>query len=86
MPSPQEVEFCIDLIPGSTPISSAPYRMTPVEHKGLKTQLDELLEEGYIRPGTSPWGAPVLFVKRKDGILRLCSDYKKLNKITMKNR
>ena len=60
--------------------------MAPAELKELKTQLDELLEKGYIKPNTSQWGAPVLFVKNKDGALRLCIDYKELNKITMKNR
>jgi len=72
MPPRREVEFCVDLTPGATPISKAPYRMAPAELKELKTQLDELLEEGYIRPNTSSWGAPVLFLKKKDGTLRLC--------------
>jgi len=86
MPPLREVEFCIDLTPGATPISKAPYRMAPAELKELKAQLEELLKKGYIRPNTSPWGAPVLFVKKKDGILRLCIDYQELNKITVKNR
>ena len=60
--------------------------MAPLELKKLKTQLEELLSKGFIRPSTSPWGAPVLFVKKKDGTLRLCIDYKKLNRVTMKNK
>ncbi|XP_055814461.1 uncharacterized protein LOC129884138 [Solanum dulcamara] len=81
----REVEFPIELIPGSTPISITPYRMAPAELKELKTQLQELLEKGFIRPSISPWGAPVLFVKKKDGTPRLCIDYRQLNKITIKN-
>jgi len=86
MPPPREVEFCIDFIPGATPISRALYRMALAELKELKTQLDELVEKGYIRPSTSPWGASVLFVKKKDGTLRLCIDYREFNKITIYNR
>jgi len=86
MPSCREVEFCMDLIPQTTPISRAPYRMASVELKELKTLLDELQEKGYIRPNTSPWGAPVLFVKKKDGTLRLCIDYREFNQITVKSR
>ena len=63
-----------------------PYRMVPVELKELKDQLQELLDKGFIRPSTSPWGAPVLFVKEKDGSLRLCIDYKQLNKVTIMNK
>ncbi|XP_074278678.1 uncharacterized protein LOC141602275 [Silene latifolia] len=86
LPPYREVEFTIELVPGSTPISKAPYRMAPAELKELKKQLDELLEKGYIKPSASPWGAPVLFVKKKDGSLRLCIDYRELNKITIKNK
>ena len=86
IPPLREVEFCINLTPRATPISKAPYRMAPAELKELKAQLEELLEKGYIRPSTSPWGAPVLFVKKEDGTLRLCIDYRGLNKITVKNR
>ena len=68
------------------PISIAPYRMAPMELKELKKQLEELLDKGFIRPSTSPWGAPVLFVKKKDGSLRLCIDYRQLNRITVKNK
>nr|GFA93307.1 putative reverse transcriptase domain-containing protein [Tanacetum cinerariifolium] len=81
-----EVEFNIELIPGAEPISKAPYRMAPIELKELKDQLQELLERGFIRLSVSPWGAPVLFVKKKDGSMRLCIDYRELNKITIHNR
>nr|GEW94427.1 putative reverse transcriptase domain-containing protein [Tanacetum cinerariifolium] len=86
IPPIREVEFNIELIPGSEPISKAPYRMAPIELKELRDQLQELLERGFIRPSVSPWGAPVLFVKKKDGSMRLCIDYRELNKITIRNR
>ncbi|KAG8493251.1 hypothetical protein CXB51_010731 [Gossypium anomalum] len=86
LPPEREVEFSIDLIPGTTPISIAPYRMAPTELKELKTQLQELVDRGFIRPSYSPWGAPVLFVKKKDGSLRFCIDYRQLNKVTIKNK
>nr|GFB13562.1 hypothetical protein [Tanacetum cinerariifolium] len=86
IPPVREVEFNIELIPGAEPISKAPYRMAPIELKKLKDQLQELLERGFIRPSVSPWGAPVLFVKKKDGSMRLCIDYCELNKITIRNR
>jgi len=76
MPPLREVEFCINLIVGATPISKAPYRMAPAKLKELKTQLDEMLEKGYIQPNTSPWGAPVMFVKKKNGTLWFFIDYK----------
>nr|GFC52616.1 putative reverse transcriptase domain-containing protein [Tanacetum cinerariifolium] len=80
IPPVSEVEFNIELIPGAEPISKAPYRMAPVELKELKDKLQELLERSFIRPSVSPWGAPVLFVKKKDGSIRLCIDYRELNK------
>nr|GFD40797.1 putative reverse transcriptase domain, aspartic peptidase domain protein [Tanacetum cinerariifolium] len=86
IPPVREVKFNIELIPGSEPISKAPYRMAPIELKELRDQLQELLERGFIRPSVSPWGAPVLFVKKKDGGMRLCIDYRELNKITIRNR
>ncbi|KAA0066482.1 gag protease polyprotein [Cucumis melo var. makuwa] len=86
LPPHREVEFAIDLEPGTVPISRAPYRMAPAELKELKVQLQELLDKGFIRPSVSPWGAPVLFVKKKDGLMRLCIDYRELNKVTVKNR
>nr|GEW95586.1 putative reverse transcriptase domain, aspartic peptidase domain protein [Tanacetum cinerariifolium] len=76
IPPVREVEFNIELIPGSKPISKAPYCMALIELKELKDQLQELLERGFIRPSVSPWGAPVLFVKKKDGSMRLCIDYR----------
>nr|GFA62824.1 putative reverse transcriptase domain-containing protein [Tanacetum cinerariifolium] len=85
-PPEREVKFTIELIPGAQPISKAPYKMAPVELKELKDQLQELLERGFIRPSVSPWGAPVLFVKKKDGSMRLCIDYRELNRITVRNR
>ena len=86
LPPEREVEFTIDLIPGIEPISIPPYRMAPAELRELKAQLEELLSKGFIRPSISPWGAPVLFVKKKDGSLRLCIDYRQLNKFTICNQ
>ncbi|KAL0556754.1 hypothetical protein IC582_005270 [Cucumis melo] len=86
LPPHREVEFAIELEPGTVPISRAPYRMAPAELKDMKVQLQELLDKGFIRPSVSPWGAPVLFVKKKDGSMRLCIDYRELNKVTVKNR
>jgi Reverse transcriptase (RNA-dependent DNA polymerase) len=83
---PRDVEFCIELQPSTTLVARAPYRMAPAELRELKIQLEELLEKGFIRPSTSPWGAPVLFVRKKDDTLRLCIDYRELNKVTVPNR
>jgi hypothetical protein len=86
LPPRREIDFSIHLLPGSTPISKAPYRMSLPELTELKIQLQELLDKEYIRPSVSPWGAPVLFVKKKDRTLRLCIDYRQLNKMTVKNK
>ncbi|KAA0042309.1 reverse transcriptase [Cucumis melo var. makuwa] len=86
LPPDREIEFTIELLPGTAPISQAPYRMAPSELKELKMQLQELVDKGYIRPSVSPWGALVLFVKKKDGTLRLCFDYRQLNKVTIRNK
>nr|GEW01159.1 putative reverse transcriptase domain-containing protein [Tanacetum cinerariifolium] len=80
------VEFQIDLIPGATPIARAPYRLAPSEMKEMSDQLKKLSDKGFIRPSSSPWGASVLFVKKKDGSFRMCIDYRELNKLTVKNR
>ncbi|GJR20393.1 putative reverse transcriptase domain-containing protein [Tanacetum coccineum] len=82
----RQVEFQIDLIPGAAPVARAPYRLTPSEMKELSEQLQELSDKGFIRPNSSPWGDPVLFVKKKDGSFRMCIGYRKLNKLTVKNR
>jgi hypothetical protein len=76
----------IELQPGTTPIAKSLYRMTPFEMKGLKIQLQGLLDKGYIHPGTSPWVCPALFVAKKDKKLRLCVDYRPLNAVTIKNK
>ena len=86
LPTQREIEFAIDVVPGATPALITPYRMAPVELKELKLRLQELLEKGFIRLNVSPWGAPVLFFKKKDGTLRLCVDYRQLNKKAVKNK
>ena len=86
LPPDREVKFTIDLIPGTEPISIPPYRMAAAELRELKAQLEELLSKGFIRPSISPLGAPVLFVKKKDGSLRLCIDYRQLNRVTIRNQ
>jgi hypothetical protein len=86
LPPRREIDFSIDLLLGSTPISKAPYQMTLPELTELKIQLQELLDKEYIRPSVSPWGAPVLFVRKKDGSLRLCINYRQLNKVNIKNK
>nr|GFB31038.1 putative reverse transcriptase domain-containing protein [Tanacetum cinerariifolium] len=82
----RQVEFQIDLIPGAAPVAQAPYRLTPSKMKELSDQLQELSDKGFIRPSSSPWGALVLFVKKKDGSFRMCIDHRELNKLTVKNR
>ena len=85
LPPEREVEFTIDLAPRTTRISKAPYKMASLELHELKIQLQELLDKGFIRPSVSPWGAPILIVKKKDGSMRLYIDYRELNKVTMRN-
>ncbi|KAK3124892.1 hypothetical protein QOZ80_7BG0595680 [Eleusine coracana subsp. coracana] len=86
MPPDRDIEFVIDLIPGTAPISKRPYRMPVNELVELKKQLHEMLEKGFIRPSSSPWGAPVLFVEKKDKTQRMCVDYRSLNDVTIKNK
>jgi hypothetical protein len=86
MPPEREVEFYIDLIPDTAPIAKRPYCMAPTELAELKLQIAELQQKGYIRPSSSPWGAPVLFVTKKDGSMRMCIDYRSLNEVTIKNK
>jgi hypothetical protein len=86
MPPDREVEFVTELIPGMAPISKRPYRMPPNELKELKEQIKVLLDKGFIHPSSSPWGCPALFVKKKDDSLRMCVDYRPLNKVTVKNK
>ena len=86
LPLDRAIKFVIELIPRTEPISIPPYRMAPAELKELKAQLEELLNKGFIGPSTSPWRASVLFVKKKDGSLRLCIDYRQLNRVTIRNQ
>jgi hypothetical protein len=86
MPPEMKVEFVIELIPGTAPISKRAYRVPEPELVELKKQIDEMLEKGYIRPSTSPWAAPLLFVEKKDGTKRMCIDYRALNEVTVKNK
>ena len=86
MPPDREVEFVMELMPGTAPISKCPYRMPPNELKELKEQLKILLDKGFIRPSSSPWGYPALFVKKKDDSLQMCVDYCPLNEVTVKNK
>ncbi|GKA27912.1 putative reverse transcriptase domain-containing protein [Tanacetum coccineum] len=86
IPPARQVEFQIDLVPGAEPVAQAPYRLAPSEMKELAEQLQEISDKGFIRPSSSPWGSPVLFVKKKDGSFCMCIDYRELNKLTVKNR
>ena len=86
IPPEWEIDFGIDLLLDTQHISIPPYRMAPAELNELKEQLKDLLDKGFIRPSISPWGAPVLFVKKKNGSLHMCIDYRQLNKVTIKNK
>ena len=86
LPPQRVVDFSIELHLDTSPISMTPYRIAPVELQELRVQLQELLDKGFIRPSTSPWSAPVLFLKNKDKTLRLCIDYRQLNMVMIKNR
>nr|ABA94359.1 retrotransposon protein, putative, Ty3-gypsy subclass [Oryza sativa Japonica Group] len=86
MPPKRDIEFRIDLAPGTTPIHKRPYRMAANELAEVKRQVDDLLQKGYIRPSSSPWGAPVIFVEKKDHTQRMCVDYRALNDVTIKNK
>ncbi|GJY53190.1 putative reverse transcriptase domain-containing protein [Tanacetum coccineum] len=86
LPQVCQVEFQIDLIPGAAPVAHAPYRLAPSEMQKLSNQLQELADRGFIRSSTLPWGAPILFVKKKDRSFRMCINYRELNKLTIKNR
>ena len=86
IPLEREVDLSIEIVPRTVPMSRAPYRIAPMELKELKSQLQELLDKGFIRPNVSPWGATVLFVKKKDDTLWMCIDYRQINKVTVKNK
>ena len=86
VPPEREVEFSIDLIPGTKPVSMALYRMSASELAELEKQLEDLLDKKFVRPSVLPWEAPMLLVKKKDGSMRLCIDYRQLNKVTIKNK
>jgi hypothetical protein len=86
MPPERAIEFKIELQPSTAPIAKAPYKLSPVEMKELKIQLQGLLDKGYIHPSISPWGCSMLFVEKKDKKMRLCVDYRLLNAVTIKNK
>jgi hypothetical protein len=86
LPPKRDIDLSINLMPGAAPVSKTPYRMSTPELKELQMKFEELLKKGYICPSVSPWGAPILFVKKKDGTLRLCIDFRQLNKVTVKNK
>ena len=86
LPPKRDIDFTIELVLGAAPVSKTPYRMSTPEMLEMKMQLQELWEKKHIKPSVSPWGSPILFVKYKHGSLRLCIDYRKLNKVTVKNK
>ena len=83
LPLDRKIEFSINLLLGSSPVSKALYQMAPTELRELKEEFQKLLDKGFIRPSVSPWGTPVLFVKKKDGSMQLCIDYRELNRVTV---
>ncbi|WMV49561.1 hypothetical protein MTR67_042946 [Solanum verrucosum] len=86
MPPDRDIDFCIDLEPGTRPISIPPYRMAPIELRELKAQIQELLDKGFIHPSASPWSSQVLFDKKNDGSIRMCIDYRQLNRLNIQNK
>ena len=86
LPPKREIDFCIEFVPKTLPISKTPYRMALTEMLELKKQIQEFEDLGFLRLSTSPWGAPVLFVKKNDGTFQLCIDYRELDKVTIKNK
>jgi hypothetical protein len=86
LPLRRDIDFSIELAPGGVSVSRTPYQMSTPELVELKVQLREMMDKGHIQPNVSPWGAAVLFVKKKDDTLRLCIDYRQLNKVTIKNK
>jgi hypothetical protein len=86
LPLKRDIDFSVNLMPGETLVSKAPYRMSTLELKEMKLHLEEILRKGYTHPSVSPWGALVLFVKKKDGMLRLCINFRQLNKVTFKKK
>ncbi|PON48369.1 hypothetical protein PanWU01x14_237640, partial [Parasponia andersonii] len=86
LPPNREIKFYIELVPRAQPVSIPANRMAPTEMEELREQLDDMLFKGFIRSSTSPWGAPILFAKKAEGSLRLCVDYRKLNRLTVKNK
>jgi hypothetical protein len=86
LPPKRHIDFSINLMPGAAAVLKIPYRMSTLKLKELQLQVEELLKKGYICPSVSPWGAPVLFIKKRDGKLRLCIDLRQLHKVTIKNK
>jgi hypothetical protein len=86
LPPKRDIDFSINLMSGETLVNKTPYRMSTLELNELQMKLEEIMKKWYIHPSVSPWGSPVLFMKKKDGTLILCVNFKQLNKVTMKNK